>query len=150
MKKVSQTLRRCLIKLYLQKLPAEINSVTETFLHHSKMHENIIKDGPNEDLITVKQCNDFWNKTKEKTQSSKSNKHVGSNKAATKNVTNSIIEARLMSNLYQTGYSLQRWQKSLNVLLFKNRRSIHRRIYVPSGTWKQTAMEVARYILLAA
>ena len=99
--------------------PIEIDRATETFLTHSKMHDNIINEGPNDDLITVKQCNEFWNKMKEKIQSSKSNKHVGTYKAATRNTTNSIIQARLMSIPYQTGYSLKRWQESLNVSLLK-------------------------------
>lgn len=99
--------------------PIKLSNATVTFLKHSKMDDRIINEGPNEDIITVQQSNEFWNTMKEKIQSSKSNKHVGTYKAATKSKTNSIVQARLMSIPYQTGYSLERWQSSLNVSLLK-------------------------------
>ena len=101
------------------KAPIETTAATKIFLQHAKMSETIIDNGANDDAITVKQCNEFWSTMKEKIQSSKSNKHVGTYKAATKNKTNSIIQARLMSIPYQTGYSLERWKESLNVSLLK-------------------------------
>ena len=99
--------------------PIESTQATADFLRHSKVDDKLIREGPNDDAISVQQCNAFWNSMKEKIQSSKSNKHVGTYKAATKNRTNSIIQTRLMSIPYQTGYSLKRWQESLNVLLLK-------------------------------
>ena len=43
-----------------------------------------MEEGPHDDLITVEQCNQFWDTIKEKILSSKSNKHVGTYKAAKK------------------------------------------------------------------
>ena len=97
----------------------ELDDATTTFLEACKMPECIKNDGPNKTNITVSECNTFWNKMKEKIQSSKSNKHVGTYKAATKNPTNAAIQARLMSIPYESGYSLKRWQESLNVSLLK-------------------------------
>ena len=77
--------------------PIESTQATADFLRHSKMDDKLIREGPNDDAITVQQCNAFWNSMKEKIQSSKSNKHVGAYKAATKNRTNSIIQTRLFS-----------------------------------------------------
>ena len=97
----------------------ELDDATKTFLESCEMPECIKKEGPNKTSISVTECNTFWNKMKEKIQSSKSNKHVGTYKAATKNSTNAKVQARLMSIPYESGYSLKRWQESLNVSLLK-------------------------------
>ena len=99
--------------------PLDTTQATRRFLEQSKMTQRIADEGPNDDVITTEQCNSFWRSMKEKVQSSKSNKHVGTYKAASLNPTNATIQTRLMSIPYQSGYSLKRWQESLNVSLLK-------------------------------
>ena len=63
--------------------PPLTSDATRTFLEYSKMDDSILENGPNDDVITPEDCNEFWNSMKERVQSSKSGKHVGTYKAAT-------------------------------------------------------------------
>ena len=83
------------------------------------MDNSIFEQGPNNDAITKDDCDTFWNSMKERILSSKSGKHVGTYKAATKNTMNSTIQSHLMNIPYHSGNSLSRWQESLNMSLLK-------------------------------
>ena len=75
--------------------------------------------GPNSSTCTLQDTVNYWKKKKEKTTSSISNRHIGTYKALIKNEPILNVISGIMSKAYESGVTLPRWTKDLDISLVK-------------------------------
>ena len=109
-------------KILHGKFPNDFHLSTETndFIKHLQKPPLIMKSATNDPNCTLEEASHYWKKKKEKTNSSMSQRHIGTYKALTQGNLRTLEMINTISNTaFQIGEPLDRWTNDLDVSLLK-------------------------------
>ena len=109
-------------KILHGKFPNDYHLSTETndFIKHLQKPPLIMNSATNDPNCTLEEASHYWKKKKEKTNSSMSQRHIGTYKALTQGNLKTLEMINTISNTaFQIGEPLDRWTNDLDVSLLK-------------------------------
>ena len=97
----------------------KLSTSTKSFIEHFKKPKSIAKDPPNDTNCSLHTAMSYWRKKREKTNSSMSQRHIGTYKAITYDLPLLNIDNKVSNIAFQLGEPLERWTFDLDVSLLK-------------------------------
>ena len=97
----------------------KLSKSTKLFIQHLKMPTSILNNPPNDSQCSLSTAKAYWRKKREKTNSSMSQRHIGTYKAMTYDLPLLRLVNSVSNIAFNIGHPLERWTFDLDVSLLK-------------------------------